>query len=98
VLTQLCAATSTQLHLDADTVTPAQTPNPSNPPTPPPPQICDFGLARTVLATHRTTRTCGTISHQPPERLSQGKMAAQGDVYSFGIMSERGWSEGCGWF
>lgn len=51
-------------------------------------QISDFGLSRVVTSTHRTTQTYGTVNHSPPERLKRGFLAAPGDVYAFGIMSE----------
>ncbi|WIA36739.1 hypothetical protein OEZ86_008009 [Tetradesmus obliquus] len=51
-------------------------------------KIADLGLSRVVKqhATHRTTRTVGTLSHQPPELLQDGRSSPAVDIYSFGIM------------
>lgn len=55
-------------------------------------KIADFGLARVVLSSHRTTLTVGTITHMPPERLTGGTMAPPGDVYAFGFMMWEVWT------
>jgi len=51
-------------------------------------KVSDFGLSRVLNAgaTHRSTGTLGTITHQPPELLRLGKMSPAGDVYAFGIL------------
>jgi serine/threonine protein kinase len=51
-------------------------------------KVSDFGLSRVLSAgaTHRSTGTLGTITHQPPELLRLGKMSPAGDVYAFGIL------------
>eukprot|EP00775_Hariotina_reticulata_P004753 gene4753-5003_t len=49
-------------------------------------KVSDFGLSRTVNATHRTTESQGTITHMSPERLTTGRMSPAADVFSFGIM------------
>eukprot|EP00775_Hariotina_reticulata_P004756 gene4756-5006_t len=54
--------------------------------------VSDFGLSRTIRATHRTTETQGTITHMSPERLITGRMSAAGDVFSFGIMMWEAWT------
>lgn len=53
-------------------------------------KISDFGLSSQLLAgaTHRSTRTTGTITHTAPEVLQTAKITPAADVYAFGIMSE----------
>lgn len=57
-------------------------------------KVADLGLSRCLQhhATHRTTNTCGTMSHSPPELLRYGRMSTAVDVYALGIMSE--WQAG----
>ena len=51
-------------------------------------KVSDFGLSRALNpgATHRSTRTCGTVTHQAPELLRLGKLSAAADVYAFAIL------------
>ncbi|WIA16604.1 hypothetical protein OEZ85_013271 [Tetradesmus obliquus] len=51
-------------------------------------KLADFGLSRALKQhqTHRTTKTCGTMSHMPPEVLKEGRMSPAMDVYAFGVM------------
>uniref|UniRef100_A0A383VEV7 Protein kinase domain-containing protein n=1 Tax=Tetradesmus obliquus TaxID=3088 RepID=A0A383VEV7_TETOB len=51
-------------------------------------KLADFGLSRAMKQhqTHRTTKTCGTMSHMPPEVLKEGRMSPAMDVYAFGVM------------
>ncbi|WIA19099.1 hypothetical protein OEZ85_003747 [Tetradesmus obliquus] len=50
-------------------------------------KVADLGLSRTIKQheTHRTTNTCGTLSHTAPELLRYGRMGMPADVYAFGI-------------
>ncbi|GFH12752.1 predicted protein, partial [Haematococcus lacustris] len=50
-------------------------------------KVADFGLSRCleeVMAIQ--TRTYGTITHQPPETLSQGIVSRETDTYSLGVL------------
>ncbi|KAF8065521.1 STY13 [Scenedesmus sp. PABB004] len=51
-------------------------------------KLADLGLSRVMKerATHRTTRTTGTLSHMPPELLQFGRSGPSTDIYSFGVM------------
>ncbi|KIZ00671.1 hypothetical protein MNEG_7293 [Monoraphidium neglectum] len=51
-------------------------------------KVSDFGLSRVLNAgaTHRSTRTFGTITHMGPEVLRLGKISPAADVYAFGIL------------
>ena len=48
-------------------------------------KVTDFGFSR-VLAKSHTTKTYGTVTHQPPELLSQGLLSQSTDVFAFGIL------------
>ncbi|WIA09496.1 hypothetical protein OEZ85_008896 [Tetradesmus obliquus] len=52
------------------------------------PKVADFGLSRMMCegATHLSTHTVGTITHQPPELMRSGRLSKPADVYSFGVM------------
>eukprot|EP00198_Chlamydomonas_reinhardtii_P008449 XP_001697786.1 predicted protein [Chlamydomonas reinhardtii] len=52
-------------------------------------KVADFGLSKALKEgqTHHSTKTVGTVTHQPPELLRSGKLTLSGDVYSFGIMA-----------
>jgi hypothetical protein len=39
-------------------------------------------------ATHLSTFTVGTITHQPPELMRSGRLSKPADVFSFGVLSE----------
>ncbi|KAF8061385.1 Acad10 [Scenedesmus sp. PABB004] len=51
-------------------------------------KLSDLGLSKAIQQqrTHRTTGTCGTLSHMPPELLRYGRMSTAADVYAFGVM------------
>jgi serine/threonine protein kinase len=52
------------------------------------PKVVDFGLSRVITqgATHLSTHTFGTITHQPPELMRSGRLSKPADVYSFGVL------------
>lgn len=57
-------------------------------------QIADFGLSRSLdVKTRIQTRTYGTITHQPPETLSDGVVSRETDTYSLGVLM---WQMYCG--
>eukprot|EP00882_Tetradesmus_deserticola_P001883 GHRQ01002019.1.p1 GENE.GHRQ01002019.1~~GHRQ01002019.1.p1 ORF type:complete len:668 (+),score=301.75 GHRQ01002019.1:1063-3066(+) len=51
-------------------------------------KVADFGLSRMMNegATHLSTHTVGTITHQPPELMRSGRLSKPADVFSFGVM------------
>ncbi|BDA49774.1 probable mitogen-activated protein kinase kinase kinase 11 at C-terminar half [Coccomyxa sp. Obi] len=50
-------------------------------------KVADFGLSRDMLCASKIeTRTCGTITHMPPELLSSDVMSKAADVYAFGVL------------
>eukprot|EP00775_Hariotina_reticulata_P010179 gene10179-10339_t len=51
-------------------------------------QVADFGLSRVIMegATHLSTFTVGTITHQPPELMRSGRLSKPADVFSFGVL------------
>ncbi|KAF6257949.1 hypothetical protein COO60DRAFT_1626631 [Scenedesmus sp. NREL 46B-D3] len=51
-------------------------------------KVADFGLSRMMCegATHLSTHTVGTITHQPPELMRSGRLSKPADVFSFGVM------------
>ena len=48
-------------------------------------KVCDFGRSRNALAT-TATETYGTVTHMPPELISEGILSKASDVYGFGII------------
>lgn len=52
------------------------------------PKVADFGLSRVVAegASHHSTRTMGTITHQAPELMRSGRLSKAADVFSFGVL------------
>ncbi|KAF8056875.1 hypothetical protein HT031_006219 [Scenedesmus sp. PABB004] len=52
-------------------------------------KLCDLGLSRVLKAqqTHRSTQTCGTLTHMPPEVLREGRLSPAADIYALGIMA-----------
>lgn len=48
-------------------------------------KVTDFGFSR-VLSKSHTTKTYGTVTHQPPELLSEGQLSPAVDVFAFGIL------------
>lgn len=59
-------------------------------------KVADLGLARCLAhhATHRTTNSCGTMSHMAPELLRYGRLSPAVDIYAFGIMMWELYSQG----
>ncbi|GBF97019.1 hypothetical protein Rsub_09492 [Raphidocelis subcapitata] len=57
-------------------------------------KLSDFGLSRVLAsdATHRSTRSVGTITHCSPELLRSGRASTAADVYAFGILMWELWS------
>ncbi|KAK9807609.1 hypothetical protein WJX72_003992 [[Myrmecia] bisecta] len=50
-------------------------------------KLSDFGLARMLLSGGAVeAHTCRTVTHMPPELLTQGRLSKASDVYSFGIL------------
>lgn len=52
-------------------------------------QVGDFGLARLAIegdGSSIATATRGTVSHQPPELLAEGRLTAAADVHAFGVL------------
>lgn len=50
-------------------------------------KVGDFGFSQKIeLRSHIVTFSCGTVSHQPPELLSDGILTPAADVYAFGIL------------
>ena len=50
-------------------------------------QIADFGMSRDMqLASRIETSTYGTVTHMPPELLTDGRLSRAADVYSFGVI------------
>ncbi|GIL90462.1 hypothetical protein Vretifemale_18113, partial [Volvox reticuliferus] len=64
----------------------------SKPRAPPPyypiPQVCDFGVSRSLDPgrTHLLTAATGSVSHMAPETLLRGEMRREADVYAFGVL------------
>lgn len=48
-------------------------------------KVTDFGFSR-ILAKSHTTKTYGTVTHQPPELLSEGVLSQSADVFAFGML------------
>jgi len=50
-------------------------------------KVADFGLARVLEAgAGVTTKTYGTVTHMPPELLTDGLLSKAADVYAFGVL------------
>lgn len=50
-------------------------------------KVADFGLARSLeVGAEVMTKNYGTLTHQPPETLTQGIVSTATDVYSFGVL------------
>ncbi|KAK9810348.1 hypothetical protein WJX72_009180 [[Myrmecia] bisecta] len=50
-------------------------------------KVSDFGLSRIHIGTGAVaTETYGTVTHMPPELLSEGRLSKAADVYSFGVL------------
>ncbi|KAF5842686.1 kinase-like domain-containing protein [Dunaliella salina] len=49
-------------------------------------KVADFGMSRALEAMAISTKTYGTITHMPPETLTQGIVSKAMDVYSFGVL------------
>ena len=48
--------------------------------------MADFGLSRQAASTTVRTQTFGTVTHMPPELLTDGRLTKAGDVYAFGVL------------
>ncbi len=51
-------------------------------------KVCDFGLSKVLEheGVAMQTRTMGTVTHMPPEMLSEGKASTAADVFAFGVI------------
>ncbi|WP_439679810.1 beta-alanine-activating enzyme beta-propeller domain-containing protein [Embleya sp. MST-111070] len=49
-------------------------------------KILDFGIARFVAATNRSSQVMGTLAYMPPERFHEQPGDARSDLYSFGCV------------
>ncbi|WDI23417.1 PQQ-binding-like beta-propeller repeat protein (plasmid) [Streptomyces enissocaesilis] len=49
-------------------------------------KILDFGIARYMAATHKSSKVIGTIAYMPPERFSDLPADARSDLYSLGCV------------
>lgn len=49
-------------------------------------KVLDFGIARYVGSTHRSSRVMGTLAYMPPERFDEQPGDARSDLYSFGCV------------
>jgi serine/threonine protein kinase len=50
-------------------------------------KVADFGLARELyLQTRMETASYGTVTHMPPELLTEGKLSKAADVFAFGVL------------
>ena len=61
-------------------------------------KISDFGLSR--LCTNNAeieTKTSGTVTHAPPELLSDGHLSQAGDVFAFGVILWEMWTSQHAW-
>jgi len=48
--------------------------------------ILDFGIARYMAATHKSSRVIGTLAYMPPERFADLPGDARSDLYSLGCV------------
>ena len=61
-------------------------------------KISDFGLSRLCTTnTEIETKTSGTVTHAPPELLSDGHLSQAGDVFAFGVMLWEMWNSQHAW-
>lgn len=50
-------------------------------------KVADFGLSRELnFQTRLMTASYGTVTHMPPELLTEGKLSKAADVYAFGVL------------
>ncbi|MFE3199146.1 protein kinase [Embleya sp. NPDC059237] len=49
-------------------------------------KVLDFGIARFVESTHRSSKVIGTLAYMPPERLDEHPGDARSDLYSLGCV------------
>ncbi|KAK9824876.1 hypothetical protein WJX74_002458 [Apatococcus lobatus] len=61
-------------------------------------KISDFGLSRLCSNNAEIeTKTSGTVTHAPPELLSDGHLSQAGDVFAFGVMLWEMWNSQHAW-
>ncbi len=49
-------------------------------------KVADLGLARVLSCDAISTGTYGTVTHCPPELLTEGRLSRAADVYAFGVL------------
>ncbi|MEU6669126.1 serine/threonine-protein kinase [Streptomyces sp. NPDC046727] len=49
-------------------------------------KILDFGIARYMASTHKSSKVIGTLAYMPPERFSDHSGDARSDLYSLGCV------------
>ncbi|MFJ8589232.1 PQQ-binding-like beta-propeller repeat protein [Streptomyces sp. NPDC093595] len=49
-------------------------------------KILDFGIARYMASTHRSSKVIGTLAYMPPERFGDAPADARSDLYSLGCV------------
>ncbi|MGW0879286.1 outer membrane protein assembly factor BamB family protein [Streptomyces sp. NPDC002671] len=49
-------------------------------------KILDFGIARYMAATHKSSKVIGTLAYMPPERFADHSGDARSDLYSLGCV------------
>ncbi|MER7200154.1 serine/threonine protein kinase [Streptomyces sp. CB01635] len=49
-------------------------------------KILDFGIARYLASTHRSSKVIGTLAYMPPERFGEFPGDARSDLYSLGCV------------
>ncbi|MEU1012566.1 protein kinase [Streptomyces sp. NPDC005890] len=49
-------------------------------------KILDFGIARYMASTHRSSKVIGTLAYMPPERFGDHSGDARSDLYSLGCV------------
>ncbi len=60
-------------------------------------KISDFGLSRLCTSAEIETKTSGTVTHAPPELLSDGHLSQAGDVFAFGVLLWEMWHSRHAW-
>lgn len=62
-------------------------------------QVADFGMSTVAGGTEgvHTTKSLGTVTHMPPELLTEGMLSPATDVYSFGVILWEMWAGRRSW-